>query len=65
MAKYVTPLFGMNNRSMLTVPVSPSNGAAGVKALRATQTKCVQAASKATSVGSKTYPNGKKMRPVI
>jgi hypothetical protein len=63
MAKYVTPMFGMNNRSMLTVPVVP-NGTAGIKALRATQTKCVQAASIPTSVGAKRYPNGKKVTKV-
>lgn len=64
MAKYVTPMFGMSNRSMLTVPVSPSKNAAGFKALRAKQSQCLQASSKPTSVGSKTYPNGKKVKPV-
>lgn len=64
MAKYVNPTFGMANRSMLTVPVVPSTGAAGFKALRSTQAKAVRAASIPTSVGSSVLPNGKKAKKV-
>lgn len=61
-ANGVTPMFGWSNRSLYTVPVGPA--LSGVKALRATQTKAVRAASIPVSIGARSYPNGRKMKKV-
>jgi hypothetical protein len=61
-ANGITPMFGWSNRSMYTVPVSPSKSAAGVKALRAKTAAAVKAQSTPVSVGAKSYPNGKRAK---
>jgi len=59
------PWFGINNRSLQTVPVAPSKSAAGVKALRALATVSLQGQSGVgPKIGPAKFPNGKKIKRI-
>lgn len=62
MAKVVPPFFGVNNRSMYTVPIGPV--VSGMKQLRGQAKAAVKASVTPVSVGSTRLPNGKRVKKV-
>jgi len=59
----LAPFFGINNRSMYTVPVGPV--VSGMRALRNRTKAAVKASVTPAPIGQKRYPNGKKVKKVI